>query len=219
MENLTHLYWAFDEGRTVRTPGGEGTTWRRRLAKLVLPTGRIAIGMPANPLTNHPVMVQPEVSPGKYPVFASIARGLAFLLVAFRDERPVTWEMFGRFFTESADGVIYDAALTLDLEERNKYDSANNWEAWQAVKDGLLDDGDCSLLLDETTNANAIVFRIHNGTYNCYLGKDAMGEPVCLVIDGTMKSSSAVDRLTTQLRHVFGSNWVTRTGTSEPKPL
>src|SRR5687767_11270290 len=68
-----HLDWAFLEGRRVRTAGGHGRIVRRRLANLVLPTGRVLMGFPGMSPVNIPSSVRPAVSPGCYPVWASLA--------------------------------------------------------------------------------------------------------------------------------------------------
>jgi hypothetical protein len=181
-----HLDWAFQEGRVVRTPGGTGRTTIRRLADLILPTGKVLIGFPGTPHINEPSKVRPAVAPGRYPVFASLAehregyRSVAFITVRFRDELPHGWEEAGQFFTDSGTGCLADEGSMGLLAASDSL----SWEQWHELKMGVFGTGDCSLLLDPKTGTNAIVFKTFDWSYDCFLGKDRQGETVCLVIDG-----------------------------------
>ena len=182
-----NLHWAFEEGRRVHTPRGAGKTKRRRLADLVLPSGRLVMGYPGDGMVNQPSGVQPQVLPGAYPVHLGLAMykngqvTFAFATVSFADAETVSWEEAGEFFTDSGDGCIFDASMT-DLLRAKR--AQMPWEAWRQLKTGALTDGDGSLLLDEESGANAIVFRTCDWSYGCFIGRDSSGQAACLVIDG-----------------------------------
>src|SRR5262245_36045580 len=155
--------WAL-EGGNFQTDGRAGpSTVRRRLADLILPTGRIIIGYPGSPLVNEPSPVRPLVSPGRYPVFASLAelpggyRELAFVVVCFEEGPPLAWADAGAFFTDSGTGCLMDESCVPLLEKRGEAD-ADFWRLLYDLKSGVLGGGDCNLVLDEATGANAVVF-------------------------------------------------------------
>jgi hypothetical protein len=186
------LRWALEDGRTFQTDGGSGTAVVRRLADLVLPTGRILLGLPGSPLLNEPSPIQPEFSPGRYPVFASVLdlpggyRELAFVVVCFQDGPPTTWSEVGSFFTDSGCGCLMDVASATLLDRFFARAEETNPEfvrMWLEKKMGVFADGDCSLTLDETTSANAIIFQTHDSCYPCFLGLDTHGRPAWLVVD------------------------------------
>jgi hypothetical protein len=182
-----NLEWAFQENRRVRTPAGKGRTRQRRLADLVLPSGRLTVGLPGDGIINQPSEVQPKVLPGVYPVWISIAkhgRGratVAFVVVKFTDAETVSWEEAGEFFTDSGDGCICDTSVANLL--RAKKDSLPVAD-WQHLKNNSLKDGDGNLTLDVETGANAIVFRTCDWTYECFIGHSNTGQVTCLVVDG-----------------------------------
>jgi hypothetical protein len=182
------LHLALAEGRTLPTDAGSGPTVVRRLADLVLPTGRILLGYPGSPLVNEPSPIRPEVPPGRYPVYASLVelprgyRELVFVVACFRDTPPTEWEDAGSFFTDSGIGCLMDESIAPHLERAREY----NPEFWRVLceqKMGVFGDGDCGLVLDETTAANAIVFKTYDSRYPCYLGRDADALPTWLVVD------------------------------------
>jgi hypothetical protein len=181
-----NLQWAWEDGRTVQTLGGGGVTSRRRLADLVLPTGRVALGLPGDGMVNQPSTVQPEVPPGRYPVTVSLARApegyvsVAFVVVEVAPGIPVAWEPAGGFFTDSGDGCLYDASLATLLTEAQE---RLGWQAWYERKCAVLQDGDGSVPLDPTTGANAIVFDTYDWFYPCFIGKDEVGCTLALVVD------------------------------------
>jgi hypothetical protein len=186
-----HLDWAFQEGRSVRTAGGRGLTVRRRLGDLVLPTGRMVLGLespPSHPV-NVPSSVRPAVPSGRYPVWACLAehprghRSVAFVTVEFRPVPPARWEGAGKFFTDSGTGCLMDEAC-LNRPAGGDAPWFKSWEDWDALKRGVFGGGDCSLVLDPASGANAIVFKAFDWEYPCFLGRGPDGQAVCLVVDG-----------------------------------
>jgi hypothetical protein len=181
------LHQAFQEGIHVRAGGGPvGTVARRRIADLVLPTGKMTIGYPGrSPCVDSPSRVHPVVPAGRYAVFISVVVSesvtFAFLTVQFSDQAVKRWEPAGSFFTDSGTGCVLDRSLTDALHRR--YEEIG-YERCQEVKLGALGDGDGSLILDGATGGNAIVFRTLDWCYDCYVGRDCEGRPACLVIDG-----------------------------------
>ncbi len=185
-----HLDAAFEGGRLVQTPGGAGRTVRRRLADLILTTGSLLLGYPGSPLVNEPSPVRPVVTPGRYPVWASVAWsgdgrpvGVAFVVVEFAPGVPRRWERAGSFFTDSGTGCLMDESAIGRLEQLRS-DSTDRFAAFFALRMGVFGDGDCNLPLDPATGANAIVFKTFDGRYDCFVGRGDGGEPVCLVVDG-----------------------------------
>jgi hypothetical protein len=182
------LQWALEAGRVVQTDGGSGPTVVRRLADLVLTTGRVLIGYPGSPLVNEPSPVRPMVPPGRYPVFASLAdlptgyRDLAFVVVRFEDEAPLVWEDAGAFFTDSGTGCLMDEGCVPLLERRGDADP-DFWRLLYDLKSGVFGGGDCNLVLDEATGANAVVFATHDSRYPCYLGTSRDGRARRLLVD------------------------------------
>lgn len=183
----SNLHWAFEEGHRVSTPAGEGRTRRHRLADLMLPSGRLATGYPGNNFSNQPNVIQPQVSPGSYPVFISVITNksmsgvFAFLTVYFTGTKTLSWEAIGDFFTDSGDGCIFDGSLTELL--RRKRETMPR-EEWGQLKQSALQGGDGNLLLEESSGGNAIVFRTCDWSYKCFLGRDDRGEVSSFVIDG-----------------------------------
>lgn len=183
-----HLDWAFHTGRPVRTPGGWGRTVRRRLADLVLPTGKIILGLDSPPThqVNEASKVRPVVPPGRYPVWASLAehgedrRSVAFVTIEFRPGLVSRWESVGAFFTDSGTGCLMDETCL----EAPGSGWAMTYEEWRALKNGVFGGGDCSVICDPKTGANAIVFKTYDWSYPCFLGQDRSRQSVCLVVDG-----------------------------------
>lgn len=181
-----NLHWAFENGHRVFTPAGKGRAFRYRLANLVLPSGRLAIGYPGE-MVNQPNAIQPQVSPGSYPVFISVIRNknisgvFAFLTVHFTSAKPSSWEAVGEFFTDLGDGCIFDASVTELL--RRKRETMPR-EEWGQLKQLALQGGDGNLLLEASSGANAIVFRTCDWSYKCFLGRDERGEVSSFVVDG-----------------------------------
>lgn len=182
----SNLLWAYEDGHPVRTLGGDGVTIRRRLADLLLPTGRLALGFPGTDGVNVPALVGALLPRGCHPVFVTLAHhdsggvSTAFALVCLGTGLPVTWEPAGAFFTDSGDGCLYDASRATQLADRR---SEMGWQAWWRLKESVLLDGDGSLLLDEVTGANAILFPTYDWHYPAYLGRGESGQPVGLVVD------------------------------------
>jgi len=145
------------------------------------------MGLPGDGMINQPSAAHPEVLPGTYPTFISIAahRGghstVAFVVVSFTSAKTISWEEAGEFFTDSGDGCIYDASVTELLRARR---SGMPFEDWQRLKSGALKDGDGNLVLDVESGANAIVFRTCDWEYRCFVGHDGAGQATCLVVDG-----------------------------------
>jgi len=179
---------ALEEGRVVETDGGSGPATVRRLADLILPTGRLLIGYPGSSLINEPSPVRPMVPPGRYPVFASVAdlpngyRDLAFVVVCFEEGSPVEWKEAGAFFTDSGLGCLMDESC-VPLLEKKQETNADFWRLLFELKFGVLASGDCHLVLDEPSGANAIVFATHDSRYPCFLGMGREGRPAWLVVD------------------------------------
>jgi hypothetical protein len=154
----------------------------------VLPTGQIMIGFPGGPsYVDSPSRVRPVVPAGRYEVFISVVGGTSgwatfvFLTVRFSNGTAKRWKSAGSFFTDSGTGCVFDHSLTDALHRRR---SEVGHEGWQNLKLGIQGDGDCSLVLDDVSGANAIVFKTLDWGYDCYLGHDDSDRPVCLVIDG-----------------------------------
>jgi len=182
------LQWALEEGRVVQTDAGSGPARVRRLADLVLPTGRLLLGYPGSPLINEPSPIRPSVAPGCYPVLASVVdtpagyRDLAFVVARFEDGPPLAWEEVGAFFTDSGTGCLMDESCVPLLERRRESDT-EFWSRLYDLKSGVFTNGDCSLVLDERSGANAVVFATHVSRYPCFLGKGHEGRPTWLVVD------------------------------------
>ncbi len=182
------LSQALEEGVVVRTCAGSGPLSVRRLADLVLPTGRILIGWPGSPLVNEPSPVRPVVAPGRYPVFASLAelpsghRELAFVVLRFEEGPPLKWGEAGAFFTDSGTGCLMDESC-IPLLERRREAHPEFWKLLHELKSGVTADGDCKLVLDEASGANAVVFATHDSRYPCFLGTGRDGRPAWLVVD------------------------------------
>jgi hypothetical protein len=178
---------ALHAGREVHTDTASGLTIIRRLADLILPTGRILIGFPGSSPINEPSPIRPQVAPGQYPVFAALLQlpedrlSLAFVSIRFHEEEPVQWEEAGAFFTDSGDGCLMDESCVGLLDRLDK--DAEFWQFRRQVKIGVFTGGDCCLPLDPKSGANAIVFRTFDAQFPCFLGKDRDGTPVCLVVD------------------------------------
>jgi len=185
-----NLDWAFQEKRVVRTlyAGGPGETTIRRLADLVLPTGKILIGYPGNGYDNEAGDFRPVVSPGRYPVFASVVthhdghKTVAFVTVRFEPKMPCGWEEGGTFFTDDGTGCLLDESR-IELLTGEQSRISMSWKQWNELKEGVFNDGECSLLLDSETGANAIVFKTFDYRYHFFIGKDELGKTACLVID------------------------------------
>src|SRR5205807_2342632 len=98
-------------------------------------------------------------------------RELAFVVARFQDGAPAVWQEAGSFFTDSGIGCLMDESSVALLERAGE----NNPEFWRVLcerKMGVFADGDCGLVLDETTGANAIVFKTYDSRYPCFLGLD-----------------------------------------------
>ncbi len=131
--------------------------------------------------------MHPAAAAGRYPVFISFARHprgsqtLAFVTVSFSADRVVKWEPAGSFFTDSGDGCIFDRSLT-DALRKKRHELG--WEEWFQLKHNVYKGGDGSLVLDEGSGGNAIVFKSLDWQYDCFVGRKRSGSSVCLVIDG-----------------------------------
>ncbi len=186
------LHWAFEEGHRVHTLAGTGKMKRHRLADLVLPSGKISTGYPGDEFSNETNQFQPQVPPGIYPVFINVVRNkgaagaFAFVGVSFTNIITVSWELAGRFFTDSGDGCIFDVSV-IDLLRKKK--SQMSREEWGQLKTAALHDGDGNLILDKNTGANAVIFRAGDWSYNCFTGRDKSGQITSLVIDGRVQQS------------------------------
>jgi hypothetical protein len=183
-----NLHWAFDEGHRVKTLGGTGKMKRHSLADLVLPSGKISMGYPGDGFRNEPNENQQQVPPGTYPVVINVVRvnkessgAFAFVAVSFTKTRTISWEAAGRFFTDSGDGCLFDTSV-VDLLRKKKKELPR--EQWAQLKTAALYDGNGSLLLDEQSGANALVFKAGDWSYNCFIGRDSNGQTSSLVIDG-----------------------------------
>jgi hypothetical protein len=187
-----NLHWAFETGHRVNTLAGAGKMVRHRLANLILPTGKVAVGYPGDGFSNQPNSNQPQVLPGSYPVFINVVKNkggsgaFAFVSIHFTDTKPLTWEAAGKFFTDRGDGCIFDASAT-DLL-RKKRDQMSQ-EEWGWLKMAALQGGDGNLILDAESGANAIVFRSGDWSYDCFLGRDDRGEISSFVVDGRVQQS------------------------------
>lgn len=186
-----NLHWAFEQGHRVSTLAGTGKTIQHRLADLILPSGQISTGYPGDNLVNEPNKVQTQVAPGTYPVFLQIVRNtgagtFAFAAIRFSETKTITWKSAGRFFTDRGDGCIFDTTLITLLKKKR---SQMEQEEWAQLKTAALYDGDGNLVLDESTGANAIIFKTGDWSYNCFVGHDQDDQIACLVIDGRIQHS------------------------------
>ncbi len=166
---------------------------RRRLANLALPSGKISVSCPSNDSSMCNFFdTQPQISPGFYPVFINVVRNdpgvaSAFVIVVFKDAEITSWEEVGEFFTDTGDGCIFDTSSTnllLDIKKKMPH------EAWGEFKTATLFDGDGSLILDDTSRVNAIVFRCGDWAYKCFVGYDDTNEVTCLVVDGRISDEA-----------------------------
>lgn len=187
---------AFLDRQAVRTPGGAGYTFRRRLADLVLPTGKILLGYPGSAAVNEPSPVRPVLPPGRCPVWVSLALtergclGVAFLLLQRTTDPPASWEEAGSFFTDSGTGCLMDESA-LGLFDQYRTSRADWFSELGAIKGGVLRGGDGNLVLDSVRGVNAILFRTFDWRYPCFVGRDGSGEPICLVVDGRTPGSAS----------------------------
>jgi hypothetical protein len=147
------------------------------------------MGLPGSSPVNVPSRVRPAVPPGRYPVWACLAehpggrRSVAFVSVEFRPDPPARWEEAGKFFTDSGTGCLMDEG-TAEFRTRGEALGLGSWEEWQALKAGVFGGGDCNLIVDPTSGANAIVFKAFDWVYPCFLGRGRDGRAACLVVDG-----------------------------------
>lgn len=195
------LALAFCEGGEVMTPRGRGTSMRRRVCDLVLPTGVIGSGFPDQAFVNQTNKVRPCFSPGQYPVFVNLsvsdgrAIDVAFVsvhLVSDADgdleaDMIRTWSAAGSFSTDCGDGSIYDASLARRLNWFYRWRRQCQFEEWDRLRMSIYEGGDGSLLLNKRSGANAVIFRTCDCRYSCYIGRDDRGEALCFVIDGRLR--------------------------------
>src|SRR5262249_9716467 len=119
------------------------------------------------------------------PSFADLLSGyrpLAFVVVRFAEERPLTWEEAGAFFTDSGTGCLMDEACVPLLEVRRAA-GPHFWRLLYDLKSGVVDGGDGNLVLEEPSGANAVVFATQDSQYPCFLGRGREGRIVWLVMD------------------------------------
>ncbi len=198
------LELAFREGGEVMTPRGRGTSMRRRVCDLVLPTGVIGSGFPDQAFLNETNRVTTRCSPGQYPVFVnlSVSKGyavdIAFVSVHFIPDADgdvdadtiQTWTSAGSFSTDCGDGCIYDASLARRLKWIYRWRRRCHFGECERQRMSIYEDGDGSLLLNKRSGANAVIFRTCDARYPCYVGRDARGEGLCFVVDGRLNDRS-----------------------------
>ena len=150
----------------------------RRLADLVLPTGRLLVGLP-HVTANSPTRAVPQLPPGRYPVYLNCCTFLFAFAVVKVSDRPVkVWEPARSFFTDSGTGCFVDAAYGKALAENLTSQSGFD------IKHGVYDDGDGGFLIDPSTGANAILWKTLDCRYPCFIGRAADGEVAQVVADG-----------------------------------
>jgi len=181
------IWQAFAEGLQFVTKQGERVTTRIVDAgALVLPTGRVVASDPILDPFQKPFTV--AVPPGTYPVLLSLIQGdVGLVMVHFAEGTPVRWQAArpDRFAVDSTTGCLMDHKICRFLRRKaecgtyEKY--VRRFENAVAENDGLWG-SDC---LDSESGANVILFRTWggDGVFPTYLGFDAQGQVVCLVID------------------------------------
>src|SRR5437588_733691 len=80
----------------------------------------------------------------------------------------------GAFFTDSGTGCLMDDGYVPLLESRREA-NPNFSRLMYDLKSGVFEGGDCNLVLDEPSGANAIVFATHDSRYPCFLGTGREG--------------------------------------------
>ena len=92
----------------------------------------------------------------------------------FEDTQPSAWEDAGSFFTDSGLGSLMDEA-SVPLVKIQQQADPGFWERVGDLKVGVLRGGDCNLVLDAPSGANAVVFKTRDSHYPCFLGTSREG--------------------------------------------
>jgi len=179
---------------------------RRRIADLVLPTGRLVGCDPLTYPESEPFEI--EVPVGGHAVHAIIAhmrdrRELAYISVEFAAESANRWQVVhvdgeerpswqeartvgfpvesgvGALMDETTANFVLDALLTDEGEE--EFTRTLHRGLSRARRGGGFGAGEVSFGLPD--GANAVVFDVDDGLYTTYLGSNPSGEPTRFVVD------------------------------------
>ncbi|MEA2171140.1 MAG: hypothetical protein QOF76_4440 [Solirubrobacteraceae bacterium] len=159
-----------DEGfaATLNLPAGE----------LNLPSGQIII----DASLYHPLILDHHVAPGRYAVFATLARAVdgtgdeavALATIHLSDERTVDWKQDGQIVTDGGTGVL------TSLEGARAFDHADDarYSDELAARGGIVN-------FPFADDLDAVFFStgFGDGVYPVYVGLDAAGTPTQVVVD------------------------------------
>jgi hypothetical protein len=194
-----------DEGDVLQAVGYEIELRRRKVADLILPTGRLVVCDPWYTPETEPFEVQTPT--GRFPVYAVVADmrdgvRTAYGVVEFSDQRPHRWEIAhlageepskwnghrSVFHVESNVAAIMDdqtADVLLnfvhygdpdEVEELEKEVSRDMWRTHKATQIAVAD-----VRIDPRTGGNLVGFDVDVGTYATYLGFDG-DDDICMVV-------------------------------------
>lgn len=199
--DTSHLSQAFQDGLKIEDPVFGEITWRHQpFGDLILTSGQVVACDPlVFPETSQFVK---KLSPGRYPVVASIAeltkpddRRVAYVLLRLDEQEPIRWEMATRPGQDSStlkEGTIFgypvDAGLGcfMDADAAPALIKRLDEETYpEDLFNEVTGDSMVNLLLDAATGANCIAFTSGwgDGFYASYWGYDAEDNITCLVTD------------------------------------
>ena len=195
-----------DEGDQLQALGFEILLERRRIADLVLPTGRLVVCDP---------LYGPEAEPfehtmptGRFPVYAIVAKmrdevRTAYAVVEFSDIRPHRWEIAhlrgeepprwnadrGGFQVDSTVAAFMDdqtADVLVDVlhysEDEDELERAIRREFRRNRRSGM-QIPIADVPVDPRTGGNLVAFDADAGTYVTYLGFDGEERVAMVVLD------------------------------------
>lgn len=233
--DTSHLWQALTDTIQLKdTSLGPITLQQRKLGELVLSTGQVVACDPlVFPETKS---FQTTVSPGRYPLFASVAwfardndQCMAYALLQLHVGQPVRWKLatlagqdnrsleedqFFGYPVDSGTACLMDIDAAAGLQRR--FD-ADRGSVDRLIED-LLAHETMNITLNPWTGANAIVFHAGwgDGVYASYWGYDAEDNLLCLVTDFALLSHPALPHLQRSLKRNRGffSKWFRREGAS-----
>ncbi len=203
---LTDPFHSNGDGHTLQRVGFEIELERRRIADLILPTGRLVACDPLTYPESDPFEL--EVPRGVHPVHAIIAhlrdqREVAYISVEFESASANRWQVahvdgeeqpswrearsigfpvesgVAALMDESTATRILDALLTEDGEE--EFSRTVHRGLSRARRGGGFGAGEVSLGAD--FEGNAVVFEVDDGVYTTYLGSTPGGTTTRFVVD------------------------------------
>lgn len=195
-----------DEGDFLQAVGFEILLERRRVADIVLPTGRLVACDPLTMPETEPFATATPV--GTFPVYAIVAKlreevRTAYAVIEFSDVRPHRWEIAhvmgeepSRWsgdrsgfhvdsniagFMDNATGefLLHLMQYAEDDEELEKLVHADMRRTRRSGGQVSYADID----LDPRTKGNLVAFEVDAGTYSSYLGYDGDDEVAMVVLD------------------------------------